>query len=466
MKRTVRFSSIFIFALIAISLLGTAFATDNRIDVSTASEGYFTVHYSDGSDIRMKVGVEYGEKEIYYNYTAGEDIAYPFANGSGDYSIAVYQNVSGTSYKAVLSERVSVNIEEKYSQYLVSTSEITFSDTDAVGKKAAELAGGKSTDTEKVVAFYNYIVSNFSYDYEFARKVKSGLITHYTPNTNRILEAKKGVCYDFSALFAAMCRSQGIPSVITKGYYSGVRHAWNKVYVNGGWYAIDLTYAISNNAPTVVSMSACLTPVTSYTGSSDNLPLADTLPDFNINQYVDLDESAWYSEYIARACILGYMSGKTTSTFAPNTGMKLSDVIKLAGSLRSDYYGGGFTKTDDNWIQYAVDNGIIGRSEYSNYNSFATKAEFVQILANALPDEALPVINPVADGALAGVEMSAVYAPAVYKLYRAGIISESDLEGFNPDSKMTRAEIAAIAVRMADESYRVTEAAVSPAIAA
>lgn len=441
------------------------------IDVSTAPEGYFTVYCFDGSDAMMKVGVSCCGNTTYYNYTAGENASYPFTCGDGDYLITVYRSISGTTYKAVMSEHVSVAIRQQYSQYLVSTNEITFSDTDAVGKKAAELAGGKSADTEKVVAFYNFIVSDISYDYDFAQKVKSKQITTYTPNTAKILEANKGICYDFSALFAAMCRSQGIPCVITKGYYSGVRHAWNKVYVNGGWYAIDLTYAISNNAPTVTSMSACLTPISSYTDSSDNLPLATSLPDFDINQFVDIEKSAWYSEYIARACILGYMSGKTASTFAPNAGMKIDDVIKLANRLRCDYYADNIkTATTDGCLynasaDYAFDIGIIGLSNPDN-NSFATKAEFIQILASALPDEALPVINPVADGEITGIKMTAAYKPAIYKLYRAGIITESDLDGFNPDSKITRAEVAVMAVRAADASYRVAAAKALTASAA
>jgi len=454
----VRFSSIFvIIALLFVSLSGTASATNNRIDVSTSPEGYFTVYYSDDSDVKMKVGVSYGENTTYYNYTAGEISSFPFTYGNGDYLITVYRNISGTTYKAVMSERVSVVIKQQLSQYLISTNEITFSDTDAVGKKAAELARGKTTDAEKVVAFYNFIVSEFKYDYEFAQKVIDRKITTYTPNTSKILEAKKGICYDFSALFAAMCRSQGIPSVITKGYYDGVRHAWNKVYVNGGWYAIDLTYAITNNAPTVTSMSASLTPVTSYTGSSDNLQLATTMPDFDVNQFVDVDRNAWYTEYIARAYILGYMNGKTASTFAPKAGMKINEVVKLVSRLRNDYYANKTATTGSNWNNDNASASVIGLSD-TNSNSFATKAEFVQILASALPDEALPTINPVPDGAIAGIQTSAAYAPAIYKLYRAGIITESDLEGFNPDSKITRAEVAVMVVRAVDASYRVAAA--------
>lgn len=95
--------------------------------------------------------------------------------------------------------------------YLVSTTEITFSSQDSVGRKAAELCAGLTEDADKVVAIHNYIASHFTYDNIFAAQVAAGQVVNYTPDTARTLETRTGICYDFSALFAAMCRSQGHP---------------------------------------------------------------------------------------------------------------------------------------------------------------------------------------------------------------------------------------------------------------
>ena len=47
------------------------------------------------------------------------------------------------------------------------------------------------------------------------------------------------------------------------------------------------------------------------------------------------------------------------------------------------------------------------------------------------------------------------YAPAVYELYRAGVLTGSDAQGrFLPNNAVTRAEVAAIATRMVNASYR------------
>ena len=42
-----------------------------------------------------------------------------------------------------------------------------------------------------------------------------------------------------------MCRSQGIPCAVAKGYTTGGYHAWNMVYLNDAWVGLDLTASIA-----------------------------------------------------------------------------------------------------------------------------------------------------------------------------------------------------------------------------
>ena len=81
------------------------------------------------------------------------------------------------------------------------------------------------------------------------------------------------MCYDFSSLFAAMCRSEGIPCALTKGYAGSSYHAWNKVNLNGSWYQIDLTYAVTRNVRNAKALHDCVSPLT-YTNTSDTLAAA------------------------------------------------------------------------------------------------------------------------------------------------------------------------------------------------
>ena len=62
-----------------------------------------------------------------------------------------------------------------------------------------------------------------------------------------------------------------------------------------------------------------------------------------------------------------------------------------------------------------------------------------------------------ADGAIPDVPSSANYYAAVYKLYRAGVLTGNDAQGtFLPDTGITRGEAAALMTRMADTSLRKT----------
>ena len=259
MKKASRFLGVFLFALALFSTLSAASAADESIFyLDDIASGCFSVVYCPEGNQKLKVGVTHLSGTLYYDYTPGTQATYVLPYGDGDYVIRLYQNVSGTSYRQIARCNVSLKLADPLSIYRVSTTEITFSANDAVGKKAAELCSGKTDDEAKAVAIHNYIAANFQYDYEFARKVNNGAVKNYTPNTTAVLEAEKGVCYDFSALYAAMCRSQGIACKIEKGTVNGVYHAWNSVYVNGKWTSLDLTHSISQKNTSAGTLADCV----------------------------------------------------------------------------------------------------------------------------------------------------------------------------------------------------------------
>ncbi len=266
MKRMNRILGVFLCLVMVISGNSYAFAAGNpMIDVSTSSAGYFTVDCNSYLGTKMKVGVTYGGRTEYLDYTAGTESAYPFLQGDGYYTLTLYRNLSGTKYRQVTSTRVNVVLEDPLAPYLASTVDVTFAQDDLVGLTAAELCAELETEEEKIVAFYNYVAKTFRYDFAFASKVKSGAITVYTPNTNQLLESKRGVCCDFSSVFAALCRSQGIPCAVANGYRNGGAHAWNMVYVEGEWLAVDLTLAVSRKQSNMKELSQCVVSLDRYT---------------------------------------------------------------------------------------------------------------------------------------------------------------------------------------------------------
>jgi len=242
------------------------------IDTSTASLGYVVLFYDDGTSASMKAGLSFnGGSWSYYECKMGKTLSLTLTGGSGSYCAALFKKV-GASYVTVAQESFTALVDSSvvpaasaaasaYPQYLRSVSEISFTTSGSVAKKAASLCKDLKSDQAKIRAIYNYIAKYFKYDYDFANKVISGQITTYTPSPAGILSNKKGVCYDFASLFAAMCRSQGIPCKLVKGYSTKINgyHAWNSVYDSKTekWYTVDLTMAVCKGNKTASRFSRC-----------------------------------------------------------------------------------------------------------------------------------------------------------------------------------------------------------------
>ena len=182
-------------------------------------------------------------------------------------------------------------------------------------------------------------------------------------------------------------------------------------------------------------------------------------------QFTDVPASQWFTGNVAAAVEFGLMKGNSVSTFNPYGDVTLAEAITMAARIHSIYTTGdeSFVQASGNaWYQvyldYAYQNGIIDLSYYgADVQKKATRAQYAEIFANALPDEALSSQNDVPDNAIPDVSVSAPYAPAVYKLYRAGILAGGDANGtFSPLTYITRAESATIVARMADSDNRMS----------
>lgn len=105
---------------------------------------------------------------------------------------------------------------------------------------ADEICAGCDADEEKVKAIYEWMIHNFEYDYEY-----EPFIQYF--NVRKTLSTRKGICYDFSHLFAALCRGQNIPCYVVDGDKRDniqYHHTWNRVYLDGSWWNMDVTFDI------------------------------------------------------------------------------------------------------------------------------------------------------------------------------------------------------------------------------
>lgn len=185
--------------------------------------------------------------------------------------------------------------------------------------------------------------------------------------------------------------------------------------------------------------------------------------DFVNKNFKDISDSEWYYDYIAKAYSSGLMNGVDDAYFKPDSNITIAQSVTLAARIYSIYNNDGekFKKNaDDAWyspyVDYARKKKIISSryADSSVMNYSATRAEFAEILNGALPDKELVQINNIKNGDIKDVSSSDSTGKAIYRLYRAGVITGSN-GNFNPSTRINRAQVAAIVARMADSKLRV-----------
>ena len=214
------------------------------VDYSNASQGYFTVKFFGKTETGIKLMVSCNGVNYFYDvFPDNKYTVFPFNMGNGTYKITVLEIIAGTNKGATLvSGDVKVAMSNGFSPYLYPNQQVNFHQNSAIVNKSAQLCAGKTTDVEKASAIFKYVTNNVKYDYELAGQIQNGTITQYLPSPDKTLSSNKGICYDYASLVAAMCRAQGIPARLIKGYAgsSGVYHAWNQIYLkNIGWVTAE-----------------------------------------------------------------------------------------------------------------------------------------------------------------------------------------------------------------------------------
>ena len=236
-------------------------------DTSTVSDGIDASHANDGyvcaakkSDARLKFQVTQGDAT--YNYDMPNDgtpAVVPINLGDGSYRFRIMQNTEGSNYVEVDCVEQDVKLTSEFAPFLMPNLFCTYTESSQCVAKARELAKGCASEADAFKAVCTFITGNVVYDNEKAKKLANG--TGYIPNPDDTLKTKKGICFDYASLGAAMLRSLGIPTKIVTGYVSpgDLYHAWIMVYVDGEWQTgefsvskdtwsrVDLTFAASGN---------------------------------------------------------------------------------------------------------------------------------------------------------------------------------------------------------------------------
>lgn len=125
-------------------------------------------------------------------------------------------------------------------------------------KRANLLTQGCTTDWQKAYAIYNYIVSEFSYDYV---QINDDTFD-YQDDALNLTRREIAICEGMANTFVALCRAAGVPATVSFGIGEGdaanmmfdedfiddegPNHAWACVCLDGAWYHVDPTWDCGN----------------------------------------------------------------------------------------------------------------------------------------------------------------------------------------------------------------------------
>lgn len=251
---------------------GTKVYENNKVtlDVSNAAQGYCMIRY--GGRV-PKIKVQITKETAVYTYDLNARASYetfPFSMGSGNYSVKVFENITGNQYSQAFSENINVNLADEFLPFLYPNQYVDFSPGSAVVQLGTQLAAGTADQVGVVAAVYDYVVNNITYDMAKANSVQSG----YLPDVDLVLAAKTGICFDYAAVMTAMLRSQGIPTKLVIGYTGNVYHAWINVFIENQGWVDNLIYFDGHNwqlmDPTFASTGGQSEKVKKYISNSEN----------------------------------------------------------------------------------------------------------------------------------------------------------------------------------------------------
>ena len=196
---------------------------------------------------QIKLLIIKGEEKKWYELPLKEgkfDEEIWLTMGKGKYTAAIM--IHETERKYSYGPKITVENVGEVNPFLVPVKHVE-SDDEKIIQLAEKISEGKISNREKAKAIYDWVTENIVYDYKKYIKHQEGNYNN-TYGALHTLETKKGVCYDYATLTAALGRAVGLQTKVIKGQasnelYTGY-HAWNQVYLEdeNKWIFLDPTF--------------------------------------------------------------------------------------------------------------------------------------------------------------------------------------------------------------------------------
>jgi hypothetical protein len=190
-------------------------------------------------------------------------------------------------------------------------------------------------------------------------------------------------------------------------------------------------------------------------------------------QFTDLAVDSAFYDNVSALYEYGLSVGKGDGTYGLTDSLTVGQAVIFAGRVRSlyrtgdpetgsDAYGSDGGPVARRYLRYLQAEGALDNALDDNLGDTATRAQMAHILANVLPEEALPsAYGSLVTEAYASrrfitdVTEYTPYYQDILTLYRVGVCVGSDETGsFLPNQAITRGAVAAMLTRMLDPALR------------
>jgi hypothetical protein len=140
-------------------------------------------------------------------------------------------------------------VEQEFSNILQRKYDVIDASVPAnIADTAKQVTAPGKTDEEKAKLLYKWVGSHIQYDWDKVRDYEQKGIWHEQTPEDTFM-TRKGVCIDYSRLYAVMARAVGLEAKVVTGLgYDGQGgygpHAWNEVYISEKkvWEPLDTTW--------------------------------------------------------------------------------------------------------------------------------------------------------------------------------------------------------------------------------
>lgn len=185
-------------------------------------------------------------------------------------------------------------------------------------------------------------------------------------------------------------------------------------------------------------------------------------------RFIDVDPASWYYGYAVSCYEYGLFNGRGNG-FDPDADITLGELLALSARIHAAYVGDTISEDAGGlpWftphVLYLDEKGLLDASVVG-WVKPATRAQLAAIFALTLPAECYSGLNDAlvtrayaSGGYISDVTARTPYSDQILWMYRQGLLGGMDDYGsYWPDKTTTRAEVAAVVMRIVDPSLRIT----------